>query len=162
MIKNPPANAEGSIPGLRSLAWEDPLEEKMAPHPTILAWKIPWTEERDRLKSTGFQSQMQLSNWAHTQTFIDTPKTITTINIVMYLAPKGFLMPLCNLSPTHLIPSLGHHRYNFCHCELVCIFWNFIFLESNGMYFFFYLAFVTQYDYLEIHPCISMHPFIVW
>ena len=62
MIKNPPANAEGSIPGLRSLAWEDPLEEKMALHPTILAWKIPWTEERDRLKSTAFQSQMQLSN----------------------------------------------------------------------------------------------------
>ena len=45
MVKNPPANAGdagnlGSIPG-----WEDPLEEKMAAHSSILAWKIPWTEE---------------------------------------------------------------------------------------------------------------------
>ena len=161
MIKNPPANAEGSIPGFQSLAWEDPLEEKMAPHPTILAWEIPWTEEHGRLKSVRLQSRMQLSNWAHTQTFIYIPETITTINIVMYLAPKGFLMPLCNLSPTHIIPSPDHHRHTFCHCELVCIFWNFIFSESHGMYFFFNLAFGAQYDYLEMHSCVSVHPLIV-
>ena len=32
-----------------SLGWEDPLEEEMATHSTILAWRIPWTEELGRL-----------------------------------------------------------------------------------------------------------------
>ena len=33
--------------------WEDPLEEEMAPHSSILAWKIPWTEESGGLQSLG-------------------------------------------------------------------------------------------------------------
>ena len=31
---------------IQPLGWEDPLEEEMATHPSILAWKIPWTEEQ--------------------------------------------------------------------------------------------------------------------
>ena len=38
---------------IRSLDWEDPLEEEMATHSSILAWKIPWTEEPGRLQSVG-------------------------------------------------------------------------------------------------------------
>ena len=38
---------------VRSLGWEDPLEEKMAAHFSILAWKIPWTEESGGLQSMG-------------------------------------------------------------------------------------------------------------
>ena len=38
-----------------SLGLEDPLEEVMAIHSSILAWKIPWTEEPDRLQSIGVQ-----------------------------------------------------------------------------------------------------------
>ena len=37
------------------LDWEDPLEEEMAAHSSILAWKIPWTEEPGRLWSMGSQ-----------------------------------------------------------------------------------------------------------
>ena len=44
MVKNPPANA-GEETWVRSLGWEDPLEEGMATHSSILAWRIPWTEE---------------------------------------------------------------------------------------------------------------------
>ena len=40
----------GSIPGLG-----DPLEEEMAPHSSILAWRIPWTEEPGGLQSMGSQ-----------------------------------------------------------------------------------------------------------
>ena len=36
-----------------SLGWEDPLEKEMATHSSILAWKIPWTEEPARLQSRG-------------------------------------------------------------------------------------------------------------
>ena len=40
---------------VQSLAWEDPLEEGMATHSSILTWKIPWTEEPSGLQSTGSQ-----------------------------------------------------------------------------------------------------------
>ena len=36
---------------VRALGWEDSLEEEMAPHARILAWKMPWTEEPGRLQS---------------------------------------------------------------------------------------------------------------
>ena len=36
-----------------SLGWEDPLEKEMATHSSILAWRIPWTEESGRLQSMG-------------------------------------------------------------------------------------------------------------
>ena len=48
---------------VRSLDWEDPLEEGMATHSSILAWEIPWTEEPGGLQSMGSQkSQTGLSN----------------------------------------------------------------------------------------------------
>ena len=40
---------------VQSLGREDPLEKDMATHPSILAWKIPWTEEHCRLQSMGSQ-----------------------------------------------------------------------------------------------------------
>ena len=40
---------------VRSLGWEDPLEKEMATHSSILAWKIPWTEEPGGLQSMGSQ-----------------------------------------------------------------------------------------------------------
>ena len=45
-----------------SLGWEDPLEKEMATHSSILAWRIPWTEEPGGLQSTG--SQRVGHNWA--------------------------------------------------------------------------------------------------
>ena len=42
MVKNLPAMQETRI---RSLGWEDPLEKGMVTHPSILAWRTPWTEE---------------------------------------------------------------------------------------------------------------------
>ena len=47
---------------VRSLGWEDPLEKEMATHSSILAWRIPWTEEPGRLQSTG--SQRVGHDWA--------------------------------------------------------------------------------------------------
>ena len=50
VVKNPPANAGDT----RDRAF-DPLEEDMATHSGILAWKSPWTEEPGRLQSIGLQ-----------------------------------------------------------------------------------------------------------
>ena len=49
-VKNPPAMQETWI---RYLGWEDSLEEEMATHSSLLAWKISWTEEPGRLQTMG-------------------------------------------------------------------------------------------------------------
>jgi len=48
---------------VRSLGWEDPLEEDIASHSSFLAWKIPWTEEPGGLQSMELQKSLtQLNN----------------------------------------------------------------------------------------------------
>ena len=44
---------------VQSLGWEDPLEKRIATHSSILAWRIPWTEEPGRLQSMGSQRVRQ-------------------------------------------------------------------------------------------------------
>ena len=51
-VKNPPAMWETWV---LSLGYRDPLEEGMATHSSILAWRIPWTEKHGRLQSMGSQ-----------------------------------------------------------------------------------------------------------
>ena len=50
-VKNPPAMQEMQEMQVQSLSWEDPLEEEMATHSSILAGTIAWTEEPGRLQS---------------------------------------------------------------------------------------------------------------
>ena len=50
-VKNPSAIQETQETWVPSLGWEDPLEEEMAPNSSILAWRIPRTEEPDGLQS---------------------------------------------------------------------------------------------------------------
>ena len=52
LVKNLPAMRETWV---QSLGWEDPLEKGMTTHSSILAWRIPWTEEPGRLQSMGSQ-----------------------------------------------------------------------------------------------------------
>ena len=62
---------------IQSLGQEDPLEEGMATHSSILAWRIPWTEKPDGIQSIG--SQRVGHNWsnsAHTQTGWKIPETL--------------------------------------------------------------------------------------
>ena len=52
VVKNPPTVQETQV---RSLGWEDPLKKEMATHSSILAWRIPQTEEPGGLQSMGSQ-----------------------------------------------------------------------------------------------------------
>ena len=52
MVENLTAIQETQV---QSLGQEDPLEKTMATHSSILAWKMPWTEESGRLQSVGLQ-----------------------------------------------------------------------------------------------------------
>ena len=52
MVKNLPTMQETRV---QSMVWEELLEKEMSVHSSILAWKIPWTEEPVRLQSMGLQ-----------------------------------------------------------------------------------------------------------
>ena len=58
MVKNLPAKQEMQV---GSLGQEDPLEEGMATHCSILGWGIPWTEEPGGLQSTGLQRESDMT-----------------------------------------------------------------------------------------------------
>ena len=58
-VKNLPAKQETQV---QSLDWEDTLEKGVAIHCSILAWRIPWTEETLRLQSIALQGQTRLSD----------------------------------------------------------------------------------------------------
>ena len=64
MVKNLLAMWETWV---RSLGREDPLEEGMTTHSSILSWRIPWTEEPGGLQFMRSQSQTQLSDLAHSR-----------------------------------------------------------------------------------------------
>ena len=52
---------------VRSLGQEDPLEEEMATHSSVLAWETPWTEEPGELQSWG-RKELDTNEWLNTQT----------------------------------------------------------------------------------------------
>ena len=58
VVKNPPAKAGDVIEVARYLGREDPLEKGMVTHSSILAWRIPWTDEPRGLQSMGSQRDM--------------------------------------------------------------------------------------------------------
>ena len=69
VVKNLPA-MQGTW--VWSLGWEDPLQKGMTTHPSILAWKIPWTEESGGLQFLG--SQKVKCNWATTTLIAPFPR----------------------------------------------------------------------------------------
>ena len=69
-VKNPPATPKMCV---WSLGREDPLEEGVATHSSILAWRIPWMEEPGGLQSLRLQRVgHDWSNWTHTQSSTET------------------------------------------------------------------------------------------
>ena len=66
-VKNLPATQE---------TWEDALEEEMATHSSVLAWRIPWTEESSKLQSMGSR---RVGHNRATNMLDDIPNTLTSI-----------------------------------------------------------------------------------
>ena len=82
LVKNLPVMHETQV---RSMGWEDPLEKEMATHSSILAWKIPWTEELEGC-----------SPWGHKES--DTTERLTHID-----SPVPTLQGPCGRSPKRRI-----------------------------------------------------------
>ena len=86
-----------SLPAMRetwvqSLGWEVPLEKGMATHSSILAWRIPWTEEPGGLQSMG--SQRVRHDWATLLTYFSTLFSVPTFSSLFLLEYNYFAM-LC-------------------------------------------------------------------
>ena len=96
--KNPPAMQEPSM-RVWSLGGEEPLEEEVVTYSSILAWKIPWTEEPGGLQSKG--SQRVRGYWAHTHSrahaCIHHPFSLKCIEYLPY-ARHWTEALLCNVS----------------------------------------------------------------
>ena len=73
MVKNLPAMQETRV---QSLGQEDPLEEEMATHSSVLAWEIPWTEEPGGLQPMGSQ---RVSHNLATNTFTSFISKVTRV-----------------------------------------------------------------------------------
>ena len=90
--------------GVQFRGGEDPLEEEMATHSSILAWKIPWTEEPRRLQVHGVaRSQTRLSNFTFTFQFHALEKEMATHSSVLAWRIPGMGEPGGLL-------SMGSHR----------------------------------------------------
>ena len=97
MVKNLPLMQDTRV---WSLDWEDPLEKGMATYSSILAWRIPWTEEPGGLQSMGLQRDEH--NWA--------------TNTILYYRLLKMLRYRCNQGK-HRSPNGGSGKEPTCQCR---------------------------------------------
>ena len=104
MVKNPLPVQEtqglGLIPGP-----EDPIEEEMATHSSILAWKTPWTEEPHRPQSMGSQSQTQMRACTHTHTSMTRGPASIAVGPILFFNAAALQSSL--LCPGHTQPDVS-------------------------------------------------------
>ena len=120
---------------VQSLGWEHPLEKEMATHSSILAWRIPWTEEPGGLQSVGlqrvghdwvtsFSSKFQVYSilWLTIVTllYIRAPECISCISETLYPLTSIFPFPSC---PNPLTTVKWHFwdKYGYVNMVLVDI-----------------------------------------
>ena len=121
--KNPPAMQKTQQVWVWSLSYIDPLEEEMATHSSILAWKISWTEEPGGLQSMG--SQRVGHDWA-------TSLTHSQINCYENVCTDfcmNIKLHFCEINLRSKISGLpGHFMFSFIrNCQVVF---------QNGLYYF--------------------------
>ena len=119
MVKNLPAMKETRV---QSLVWEDSLEKGMVIHSSILAWRIPWTEEPGRLQSVGLVStNMSLTASQYIKTFLESLlEILTDIIFILYNEMcqhlEGLNNSLIQYFPNYhcmLLPNLAWIKYLF-------------------------------------------------
>ena len=96
------------------LGREDPLEKEMATHSSILAWRIPWTEELGGLQSTGHKElDMTERLHFHFLSYSD-PTTLASLHFLRYRSPaSGSLHKLLPFLRMYLFPAHSDIRFQF-------------------------------------------------
>ena len=141
MVKNLPAIQETWV---QSPGAEDALEKEMATHSSILAWRIPWTEEPGRLQSMG--SQRGGHSWAtttlspsnvmnsvelnfglhHNSSSLHLPRCLSGILLFLLIPLPGLILPsLCPLpSLSCLAPSLPRPLFYYVQILYLKVWWS--------------------------------------
>jgi len=106
MVKNLPA-----VQGIwvRSLGWDDPLKKEMSTHSSILAWRIPWTEESGRLQSMGLQRVRY--NWATNTHMIIFKSTIEKVVLTICILLCKTFLELSHFCKTDTLYSLNNSPF---------------------------------------------------
>ena len=109
--KNLPATQETQEMRVRSLGQEDPLEEEIATHSSILTWKIPWTEEPGRLKSMGHKESDRTKRLSTVLIFLGETVLKTVMKIWKYycdcLLAQDLKLPERWILNLYLVAGLG-------------------------------------------------------
>ena len=103
MVKNLPAIRETQLP---SLGGEDPLEKGMATQSSILAWRIPWTEEPGRLHSS----------WGRKKSDMTEQLTLSLFKIVIIVLILFFNNFAESLLDIFWFLSMDYHLCFYCYC----------------------------------------------
>ena len=147
---------------VRSLGWEDPLEEEIAIHSRILAWKIPWTEEPGRLQSSGCKEldvTKHVCVRVHTHTVVATIILVTTVLHYRALAITGSLSEFLHLHMESSSLGSGRaatswFRQGLCALLLEQVLWN---------RYFCMLSFLWPYNFVGLTQCVSsLHPTLIF
>ena len=110
-VKNLPVVQETQETQAGFLGQEDPLEDGMATHSSILAWRIPWTEEPGRLQSMGSQRvRHSRSDLACTHASFDNQKHLQTVPNVPRGEEMGEFTPSCELLLRYNAAFVGYGR----------------------------------------------------
>ena len=109
MVKNLPASA-GDRAWVESLGQEDPLEQEMATHSNILAWKNPCTEKPGRLQSMGSQSQTQLT-MCNTHTHTHTTLALSCVQHLIIHLPMSQHLFLRNLQSVEPLSTIKIYMF---------------------------------------------------
>ena len=109
VVKNLPANAGGVRDTVWSLGQEDPLEKEMATHSSILAWRIPLTEEPGRLQSMGLQRVVH--DWSNLAQHSTAPRKETQTWALHWKFKFVSLGQPVTLTLTMFLP-LGESKWN--------------------------------------------------
>ena len=166
MVKNPPAKA-GDLSSVPGSGWEDPLEEEMATHSSMLAWRIPWTEEPGGLPSMGWHSRTRLSrhaqagsdefpvSWGSVMckvTGFHSGEELTHIILV------GIMKPQIQYGPRHVVrqPGLTNQTHSYLgtrsttavlgdHCQYLDLFCHLVFPPDYHHFNFISSSFIRIY-----------------
>ena len=96
---------------VQSLGWEDPLKEEMATHPSILAWRIPWTEEPGGLQSMGLQRVGD--NWATNTLFLKWIQWFPHWLLIVIATIKHLLLPTWCQYYLYFTDELGLREFKY-------------------------------------------------
>ena len=115
-VKNLPAMQDTQV---LSLSWKDPLKKEMATHSSILAWRIPWTEEPRGLQSMGFQRVGH--DWVTNTTLLKTYQYFCTVLISLGFHSWCVFLGLTNRSPSGTTVFMEYFVFLYFMHHIACV-----------------------------------------